>query len=141
MYVKFIPRNNRIDGTIASRSIGEMDDDEHSTVSEYGLHTVSIHVWVVKHSLVILAHEFGHVSYQVPNLASYFKFFRNGYPDRYIRDQYHGHKPGDPSGQKAIGFEKQFRREAYFFSQRNRSKRGDPVAIRHDLAKLVFQKK
>ena len=141
VYVRFIPRNKSVDGTIASTSIGQMDDDEHANVSEYGPHTVSIHVSVVKHSLVILAHEFGHVSYQVPNLASYLKFFRRGYQDRYIRDQYHGHKPSDPSGQKAIAFERQFRREAHHFTQRARSKGVDPVAIRYDLAKLLIQKK
>jgi hypothetical protein len=141
VYIKFIPRNRRIDGTIASTGIGQMHDDEHSTVSGYGPHTVSIHVSVVKHSLIILAHEFGHVSYQVPNLASYFTFFRKGYPDRYIQAEYLGHKPNDPSGQKAVRFEKQFRKEAFLFSQRTRSKRVDPFAIRNDLAKLVIQKK
>lgn len=141
VYVKFVPRNKHIDGTIASTTIDQMDNDPHANLSEYGPHTISIQVSVVKHSLVILAHEFGHVSYQVPNLASYVQFFQRSYPDRYTRAEYLGHKPNDPSGINAVDFEKQFRKEAYIFSQKTRSKRVDPIAMRHDLAKLFIQTK
>lgn len=141
VYVRFIPRNRSLNGTIATTNLSQMEDDAHASVSEYGPHTVSIQIAVVKHSLAILAHELGHVSYQVPNLASYIQFFRRTYSDRYIQAEYLGHKPNDPSGQKAVVFEKQFRKEAQVFYNSTKIKRFDPLFIRKNLAQLVLQYK
>src|SRR5688500_6029936 len=85
-----------------------MENDPHGYQSVYGPFTLSVKITITKHSLLILAHEFGHISYQVPNLATYVDFFSRQYTDQHMKSDYLGHKPNDPSGQKALIFERIF---------------------------------
>ena len=57
----------------------QSSDDKDAYQSEYGKFTVSVKVWIVPRALLVLAHELGHVKYQVPNLASYFEFYKKHY--------------------------------------------------------------
>lgn len=111
VYVKFVPRSGLPEGAIGVTNINQSANDPDCYLSEYGLHTVSVKICVVKASLTILAHEFGHISYQAPNLASYAAFFARNYPDQHIKAFYLGHKPNDPSAATAAAFERIFRKD------------------------------
>lgn len=141
VYVKFIPQDKRPEGALATTNLNQLDGDEHAYVSEYGPHTVSVIIAITKHSLLVLAHEFGHISYQIPNLAAYINFFKRTYPNRYIQADYLGHKPHDPSGRMAVKFEKQFKDDAAQYYDRTDAPLDDPIIIRAQLAKMRSGKK
>ena len=110
VYVRFIPRSDEIQGALAVTNLTQDPQDPHAHTSEYGIHTVSVKVTVVRNALLILAHEFGHTSHQVPHLKKYVDFYKRNYGDVHSRSTYLGHKPNDPGGQHAILFENQFRK-------------------------------
>lgn len=105
VYVKFALRSELPANTVASTSVGQLSEDADAHYSNYGIHTISAKIAIGKNSLVILAHEFGHIAYQVSNLASYLKFYSNRYTDPTAAT---GHNPGDPSGHSAARYEKKF---------------------------------
>ena len=141
VYVKFVPSRKSIENTIASTNLNHVKNDADTYVSEYGQLTVSIRILAKKHSLLALAHELGHVHYQVSNLASYLNFFARNYPDHHTRATYLGHKPNDPSGQQASRFENYFRRIARDYYKNRNAKDDDAIYIRDQLAKLVLKTK
>ncbi|MEX2231294.1 MAG: hypothetical protein WD824_03995 [Cyclobacteriaceae bacterium] len=110
VYVKFVPVSEMHPGAKAITNLNQMENDPHGYQSSYGPYTVSVKITITKHSLLILAHEFGHISYQVPNLATYVDFFSRQYTDHHMKADYLGHKPNDPSGQEALIFERIFRK-------------------------------
>ena len=77
-----------------------MENDKDAYVSEYGPFSVSIKVWIVTRALLVLSHEFGHVKYQVPNLASYLEFHRTHYMKLHI--YFIGHSPTIPAAKVPI---------------------------------------
>ena len=81
--------------------------DQDMSISEFGEFTVSVKVWIVPRALLVLAHELGHVKYQVPNLASYFVYHKKHYYNTSTPNSI-GHNIEDPSGQSAIAFGKSF---------------------------------
>lgn len=108
VYVKFASRDAMKNEIMGLTQIDRLDDDRHCTSSEYGINTVSI---VVRHghtSLLTLAHEFGHVQYEVPNLAHYAEIYQKRYVDVNFASNSIGHETGDPSGRNATAFERQF---------------------------------
>lgn len=138
VYVKFVPKSEIQSGALATTNLEQLATDEHAYFSHYGAFTVSIKIIIAKHSLSILAHEFGHVRYQVPNLASYVDFFLGNYQDYQARAQYLGHKPNDPSGQSAVAFEHQFRRElTKYIQETNNNKFPNALAILEQIAVAV----
>ena len=107
VYLRFVPAaGSRAE--LATTNVGQVKTDEHAYYSNYGPHTVAVTIAVVKDSLLILAHEFGHIAYQVPNLARYVDFFSMHY---YEQMEHLGHHPHDPSGLSAIRFEKRFKQQ------------------------------
>lgn len=137
VYVKFVPRSEIYACTMATTNIDQLANDKHAYYSNYGPHSVSVKVLTVKHSLLILAHEFGHVRYQVPNLATYVDFFLRHYRDHHMKANYLGHKPNDPSGQSAIAFEKVFRTENLKFIEATNNVLQNPILIRDQIAKTL----
>lgn len=126
-------------GMLASTNVNQLIGDEHGYFSEYGQHTVSVKILTQKNSLLILAHEFGHVCYQVPNLAAYVDFFSRQYRDRYMRASYLGHKPNDRSGQCAADFERKFREENFKFMGTVEIRYDSPIVVRDSIADKVDQ--
>ena len=110
VYIKFVP----IDGTsVKAWGLTYMDqssDDKDAYQSEYGKFTVSVKVWIVRRALLVLAHELGHVKYQVPNLASYFEFYKKHYENTPAENSL-GHDDDDPSGKWATQFGKTFQKK------------------------------
>ncbi len=137
VYVKFVPKTEIQAGTLATTNIDQMENDPHGYYSNYGPHSVSVKIVTTKHSLLILAHEFGHVRYQVPNLSSYVNFFLRHYQDQHMKANYLGHKPNDPSGQSAVAFEKIFREENLKFIEITNDKPVNPILILDQITKVI----
>lgn len=104
VYVRFVPEKALPAGVAGTTNIGQDETDPDAYRSEYGLSTVSVTIAAVKKSLHLLAHEFGHVEYQVQNLAAYISFYNAQYV-RYAHNRKSvGHNDGDLSGRRAFAF-------------------------------------
>ena len=110
VYVKLIPKNDTKVKAAGTTGLAYAKGDYNAYHSEYGLGTVSIKIWIVTKALWVLAHEFGHVKYQVPNLRDYITYYRYNYSNLPYDANHIGHQTQDPSGKSALCFEKQFRR-------------------------------
>ena len=129
VYVRFSLRSELPANTVASTSVGQLSEDHHAHYSNYGVHTISAKIAIGRNSLLILAHEFGHIAYQVSNLASYLKFYSNRYTDPTTAT---GHNPGDPSGHSAARYEKKFQRKVleYKHALKDKGKMRDWFSIK-----------
>src|SRR5688572_26159212 len=134
VYIKFVP----VDGTSIKAwgltYMAQASDDKDAYQSEYGKFTVSVKVWIVQRALLVLAHELGHVKYQVPNLASYFDFYKKQYDNTHSGNPL-GHDTDDPSGKWAIQFGKTFQKKYVDFLKISIEK------VQNPLAQLVRLKK
>ena len=130
VHIRFVP----IDGTDVKAEgttyMKQSDSDIDACKSEYGEFTVSVKVWIVPRALLVLAHELGHVKYQVPNLASYMSFYRQRY-NSVLKTNSIGHDVDDPSGQSAIQSGHSFQKN--YALTVSMSKVHSPIAV---LAKL-----
>ena len=129
VYVKFVQANLLPEPLSALTSVQQHEGDEHCYMSEYGLNSVSIRIAIQKKSLRILAHEFGHVKYIVPNLSAYLK-----YSIPYAKSVRHnsghfGHDSGDPSGLNAQSYETKFRNDYYKFVRNRNNTTYNPIAV------------
>ena len=87
--------------------VGQWDQHENYCTSNYGTNTISVTIVNGCDKRIVLAHEFGHVLYVVPNLKSYFKFMHY---NRYKNNKYNkGHGPFDPSNKFVQQIEDSFR--------------------------------
>ena len=110
VYVKLIADRTPEGIVIGSTNIPlESAGDSYS--SNFGPHTVCIRIVAVKHALELLAHEFGHALYQVPNILSYRNLYKMLYQHKAINYENTGHHHSDPSGEYALKCEKAFRRK------------------------------
>lgn len=137
VYVRFVPAVDIEPGTKATTNLNQAGNDKHAYFSTYGPLTVSVKVITAPSSLLILAHEFGHVFYQVPHLVEYIQFFKRTYTDYHMKADYLGHKPNDPSGQSADLFEKAFRMARANQYKRTRPDLPNPVLLRQKIAKAM----
>ena len=108
VYVKVIEKNEFPAPLKASTNVGQDRTDKNAYSSEYGFNTVSVKVANVRKSSILLAHEFGHISYLVPNLAMYVKVYIEHYEKMMVDPNAMGHQPGDPSGGMARTYERKF---------------------------------
>jgi len=129
VYVKFVHANLLPEPFSAFTRIEQHKDDETCFLSEYGINTVSISVAIEKKSLRLLAHEFGHVRYLVPNISVYLKYFINYYRSIMPASTLVGHYPGDPSGLSAQAYETKFRGEYSKFVKNKNSLSYNPIAL------------
>lgn len=107
VYVKFIPKELALVQAAGMAGFKQSAGDLNSCESEYGEGSISINIWIWNRALHVLSHEFGHVKYLVPNLASYVEFYKRQYRNA-PRDTVLGHTAGDPSGKSAYNFEQRF---------------------------------
>lgn len=96
--------------------ISQSENDEHQYLSAMGENSVIVHIWIVDHSVFVLAHELGHVQYQVKNLAKYMRFYKDIYRE-FDQGTAIGHYPLDKSGKASISMEKRFARDYAIFLQ------------------------
>jgi hypothetical protein len=110
VYVKFIPREEALVMAGGITRMSRSDEERDACYSEYGKHTVSIKVWIFNKALFALAHELGHVSYQVPNIETYTDYYKGMYRPYTTESNHMGHAGTDGSGKSASAFEKEFTR-------------------------------
>jgi hypothetical protein len=112
VYVRFmIPKVDQVVYSVACMSL--LTEDKDKPVSEFGVQTVSITIWLFSRAMPALAHEFGHVYYQVPNLSSYAKYYGEHYGVWAADANCKGHEVDDPSGRVAMRFEGLFKRDSF----------------------------
>ena len=128
VYIKFIPQDETKVKAWGTTYIEQQKTDKDGYLSDYGVNSVSIKIWIVSNALLVLAHELGHVKYQVPNLASYVEYYKSHYPTAKILD-YIGHEPGDPSGTSAVIFEKRFKKEYAGYLKTPKEKIQSPLVL------------
>lgn len=108
VYVKFLPDEKMIVSQLGRTIMGQCFEDENICFSEYGIRSVLIIIYSETNPLLVLAHELGHVRYQVPHLASYFEYFKETYNGQFYEPYFIGHYPTDSSGISAKRVERRF---------------------------------
>ena len=109
--------------------MSEIGSDKNTFCSEYGMFTVSIKIWIVNKALFVLAHELGHVKYQVPHFAKYMKYYKNNYTFRVEPILSLGHNTNDLSGRSAMEYVKRFRKEYIYFLKTKTEKMQPPLLL------------
>lgn len=120
VYVKFLPEDTPMEST-GMVSLRPSGIDSTGCSSEHGIATASVRIRITNKALRVLAHEFGHLSYIIPNLRTYFTYYRTLYRRKSSIAEL-GHLHGDPSGTSAYKFEKRFSR-AYVSYLKNQSQK------------------
>ena len=108
VYVKFVAEKNLPAGVYGATNVAQDVEDPHIYRSEYGLNSVSVVIVAGNKSLVVLAHEFGHVQYQAQNLVAYVEFYNKFYGQSLPGEKSIGHNDRDDSGKKAKSFVSRF---------------------------------
>lgn len=136
VYVKFLPPG-AMRGSVAAGNKMPDGNDEDAYNSTYGLHTAAIYVVTLKNGLSLLAHEFGHIHYQVHNIAEYRRFFKKYYEDKSPESQEIGHHHMDKSGLNASTFEKRFRSHYSDFRRTHNATYVDPLTLLQDITERL----
>ena len=128
VFVRFVP----VDGTSVKAwgltNVKQSSDDKDAYQSEFGKFTVSVKIWIVRSALLVLAHELGHVKYQVPNLASYCEFYKKHYDPTPATNSM-GHDIDDPSGRWANQFGRTFQKRYADFIKKSIDKVQNPLSV------------
>jgi hypothetical protein len=139
VYVKFVPLDATEVKAWGITQVSQMENDKDAYVSEYGPFTVSIKIWIVSRALLVLSHEFGHVKYQVPNLASYLEFHKMHYRESRTLT-FIGHSPNDPSGQCANQFGHIFKKTYANFLKKGNQRTESPAVLLTRIKKSLGNK-
>jgi hypothetical protein len=137
VFVKFIPEEQARVQAWGITNIAQVKDDPDAYLSEYGERAVSVKIWVVNKSLLVLAHELGHVRYQVADLAHYFDYYKSTYRCGATDPNNIGHDHNDPSGKNAVLFEKIFRESQARYLKNGNSTGRSPVELREIIRKEI----
>ena len=128
VYVKLINRKKSRVQLEAATFFYQAPMDEDANLSQYGMYSVSIEIWIGDNSLFLLSHELGHTKYIVPNLATYTEFYVKQYGTTNVNISYIGHRRYDLGGKWANAFEKEYREEKAIFLQKNGGKKPQSLA-------------
>jgi|GEM_PF-2403848 len=107
VYVRFIQQESSVTLLSGASFFRDSELDEDASFSRFGELTVAIDVWICDAALNLLAHEFGHTCYIVPNLAVYRSYYRKVYQATGEASLL-GHSTNDLSGKMAYDFGRQF---------------------------------
>ena len=110
VFVKCVRAYSSLTSAAGVTFIAQAENDQHQYISAMGENTVLVNVWIVDNAVAVLAHELGHVKYQVQNLASYMLFYKNTYRGGAGQEGI-GHHVHDKSGQASIVMEHRFRKD------------------------------
>ena len=127
-------------GAHGTTNLNQSQHDKSLYSSEYGDGSVSIKIASVTKSLTLLAHEFGHVFYQVRNLESYAIDYASWYQNETFNSKYIGHNGNDPSGSKALEYENLFRDQFLAYSRNATVKIDSPLAVLETIRKSIYRK-
>lgn len=127
VFVKFLPEDSPL-ASYGMVSLAPSPIDTTACISEYGTGSASVRIRTTNKALLILAHEFGHLSHIVPNLRSYMAHYRAIYrPTSSVGEL--GHLHSDPSGVSAFRFEKQYRLDHVNFRKADHPKELPPMSL------------
>jgi hypothetical protein len=140
VYVRFASELEMQNGAHGTTNLNQSVQDPSLYTSEYGDGTVSIKIASVTKSLTLLAHEFGHVSYQVSNLKSYALNYAAWYQNETFNSKYIGHNTNDPSGRMALEYENLFRDHFLAYSRSAAVKIDSPLALLETIRKSIYRK-
>ena len=135
VFVRFVSELEMQRGAAGTTNLNHIENDRNIYQSEYGIRTVSVKIASVTKALTLLAHEFGHVSYQVRHLATYVEYYSAYYQNETFNSKIIGHKSNDPSGNKAIEYENLFRQQYSGFLKNTSNKMENPLAFLHGIQK------
>lgn len=133
VYIKFLPDEKMIECQLGRTIIGVCSEDKNICFSDYGVRSVLIIIYSEINPLFVLAHEFGHVRYQVPYLATYFQYFKETYYGRSYEPYFIGHYPTDPSGKTAQMYERKFVQYFNIYKKNLKSNTKDIVKARSSM--------
>ena len=139
VYVKFVSDAEMQHGASGTTNIAHEENDKNTYTSEYGPLTVSVKIASVNKALTLLAHEFGHVKYQVPNLATYYVYYSAYYQNGTFRSSYIGHNTNDESGRQALAYENAFREKYADFLRNAVEKMGSPFALLQEIRRKYLR--
>ncbi len=134
VYVKFL-EDKKMVGSVGGTTNVPLDDEGDVYSSNYGPHTVSTLIVAQNNALSLLAHELGHIRYQVPNIVSYRQFYIKHYRVATSISEGIGHHHMDPSGQNASEFERKFRLDHDDFLRNHSNKFQRPVVLIQSIKK------
>ena len=137
VYVKFIYKTEARVQAAGVTGLAQSEHDTHTYVSEYGEGTVSVKIWIIDKAVWVLAHEFGHIKYQVPHLNRYIEYYKHNYRTGTFDPNHVGHNPDDPSGREAMAFENEFRK-LFARMVRNNYKPVSPMLLMNKIRKQVM---
>lgn len=134
VYIKIVPPESGGYNFCGVTALDQSKLDNDACSSEYGEQTVSVDVYASSTTLRVLAHELGHVVYLIPNLRTYFDFYRSHYPREVInsfqnQSRLIGHLPKDPCGESSLRFEKRFRKSALAHFKKKDRKIESPMTL------------
>ena len=135
IFVKVIPKNLAIIQLEGTTSIFSSRLDEDANCSEYGGQSVAVSVWMGPNVLQLLYHELGHISYVVPNFASYSKFYKRYYSMPVPNITSIGHHIKDKSGKAAQAFERKYVQDLHTYARINGSRLESAVAVMSKIRK------
>lgn len=115
IFVKLIPPEQSKVQLRAASFFRQALSDVDANYSEYGEHSVSVNICIGQNALLLLSHELGHVSYVIPNLATYISFYRRYYTRESVDLSHMGHNQLDKSGKAAWSFEQRFRGDLAYY--------------------------
>ena len=122
-------------GAAASTNLACLEDDKNVYLSDYGPNTVSVKIASMPKALLLLAHEFGHVNYQVAHLSSYMDYYAANYLNGEFVSTFIGHNITDPSGMMASHYESVWRR-CYLIYLRTNGKLDNLIGMLHKIQRL-----
>jgi hypothetical protein len=137
VHIKFVPLDATRLKSWGTTYISQSATDHDAYVSEYGENTVSVKIWTVSKALLVLAHELGHVKYQVPNLRTYLDYHRANYLAVTTESDRIGHEADDPSGAKASEYEKRYRETFSHFLKETKDKFETPLATLEHIIRAI----
>ena len=109
VYVKFLPYWKMKYSPSGTTRLSYEEESGRIYTKEYGINSVSIHIsFHEAKALHLLAHEFGHLRYIVPNIREYHEFYEENYSLE-NGSTLIGHSSDDPSRKYARDFIKRFK--------------------------------
>jgi hypothetical protein len=129
VYVKFIEMPTTDTKVWGMTCMSPLGNDDETYASEYGKFTVSIKIWIGNNALVVLAHELGHVKYQVLHFSTYMKYYRENYTLGRDPSYLLGHNIDDLSGKSAARYVARFRRKYGHFLKLKKQKLQSPLIL------------
>jgi hypothetical protein len=128
VYVRFLSPEDSGLGSLGMVSVARAVSDSVGCKSEYGDGSASVRIKVTNKALLVLAHEFGHLSYIIPNMRDYAEYYKKRYRVKHSFGEL-GHLNADPSGVNAYRFEKLYRKSLFNYLKLDHPKALSPLAL------------